>query len=187
MKWMTTRVRGIWSDKGLKALNGHWNLISVTHCLWAVILFPELLLFVFLKAVFTELSLFPLLFFFPLAIYIYPDAQCRKECYFYFGRGTTPKLFKVLKGNNNGLCLFLGCWSLLIYGLCFQKRSLVDMYSLMGSWFSDTLARTITTTKQCLDLSVVMETTLISAYCAPDREYLHLFAGMLMFFSGFDI
>lgn len=118
---------------------------------------------------FSPLVFFPLAF----AIYIYPDAQCRKECYFYFGRGTTPKLFKVLKGNNNGLYLFLGCWSLLIYGLCFQKRSLVDMYSLMGSWFSDTLARTITTTKQCLDLSVVMETTLISAYCAPEREYLH--------------
>lgn len=118
---------------------------------------------------FSPLGFFPLAF----AIYIYPDAQCRKECYFYFGWGTTPKLFKVLEGNNNRLYLFLGCWSLLIYGLCFQKRSLVDMYSLMGSWFSDTLVRTITTTKQCLDLSVVMETTLISAYCAPEREYLH--------------
>lgn len=41
-------------------------------------------------------------------------------------------------------------------GLCFQKLLLVDMLT-RRELFSDTLAGTITTTKHCLDLPVVIE------------------------------
>lgn len=48
-------------------------------------------------------------------------------------------------------------------GLCFQKRMLVDMLT-HRELFSDTLAGTITTTttKHCLDLSIVIETVHIN-------------------------
>lgn len=45
--------------------------------------------------------------------------------------------------------------------LCFQKRLLVDMLA-QRELFSDTLAGTITTTKHCLDLSIVIETAHIN-------------------------
>lgn len=175
MKWMTTRVHGIWSDKGLKALNGHWNLISVTHCLLSCNFIPWITSLCHFKGCVHRTEPFsPLVFFFPLPLqFIFTQMHSAgKNVIFTLGGEPHQNCSRYWRGITTGSYLFLGCWSLLIYGLCFQKRSLVDMYSLMGSWFSDTLARTITT-KQCLDLSVVMETTLISAYCAPEREYLH--------------
>lgn len=71
----------------LDALNGHWDLISV-------FLFDELLLFCLLNAVFTELCLFPLLFFFCF----FPSCLCN----LYLPRCTVQErmLFLLWAGNH---------------------------------------------------------------------------------------
>lgn len=174
-KWMTTRVHNIWSDMRLNSLNVHWDLFFCDSLSLGCHFVPWITSLCLLKAMFAELCLFPFLFFSPLPLqFIFTQMHSAgKNVIFTLGGEPHQNCSRYWRGITTGSICFWAAESLLIYGLCFQKRSLVDMYSLMGSWFSDTLARTITTTKQCLDLSVVMETTLISAYCAPEREYLH--------------